>query len=452
MYQTDACVPPYAMLGERTVQAGGARDATRLRPTGALVLDASTRQALVAVRCLGRAGLRVGTAESADYSTMTMTPPAFHSKWVTGKRSLPSISRDPLSYGIELVKAVEEEPTQVIVPATDASISALRPLREAFERRRVAVAMASEAALEVANDKALTLAVAADLGIAAPRTAPIADIDDVRSALAEVGLPAVLKPVRSWVDAGDFCTRVISRAVTTEDEARDYVESLGRLGSQVIAQQWVGGSRDAVTLFYADGRVWAEFAQTAHRMAPVLGGVSVVRESVPMPADLHAAATALVTALDLEGCSEVEFRRRPDGKPFLMEINARLSGSVEVAVRSGVNFPLLLWQWASGEGLVPAKEYRVGVRMRYLAGDIEWLWENIKIRDRPDSVPPGRALASFAAEFLRPQPYDYLDLHDLAPATAALTRYWADTRRRLGAGLPARLPLLTRTYERMRGR
>ena len=111
----------------------------------------------------------------------------------------------------------------------------------------------------------------------------------------------------------------------------------------------------------------------AHRTTPALGGVSVLRESIPMPADLESAALALVHALDLEGYSEIEFRRDATGRPFLMEINARLSGSLEVAVRSGVPFPELLWRWAADEPLFPVSGYRTGVKMRYLKGDVKWL-------------------------------------------------------------------------------
>jgi hypothetical protein len=110
---------------------------------------------------------------------------------------------------------------------------------------------------------------------------------------------------------------------------------------------------------------------------------------------------ALVRALDLEGYSEVEFRRDASGRPLLMEINARLSGSLEVAVRSGVPFPALLWQWASGEPLSPVSGYRTGVKMRYLKGDVKWLWENIESRGRrPDCLPPRKATS-----FLRSPPW-----------------------------------------------
>ncbi len=349
--------------------------------------------------------------------------------------SFPAITDDPTVYAQVLLDVVRSHRARVLIPSMDGSIAALRPRRSSFEREDVALALASEAALDVANDKRRTLGAADELGIPYPRTVPIDCIEDTAAALVEVGLPAVIKPTRSWVSNRDLATRVMSEAVLGESEALAYVRRLHELGSSLVAQQLVTGRREAVSVFYAKGRVWAEFAQVAHRTTPSLGGVSVVRESIPMPADVEVAALALVRALDLEGYSEIEFRRDAAGCPLLMEINARLSGSLEVAVRSGVAFPELLWRWAADEPLSPVSGYRAGIKMRYLMGDVEWLWENLRTRgQRPDGVPPKNAIAIFAKDFLRRQSYDYMDRTDLVPAFVALAGDVRRSRRRLVKG------------------
>ena len=115
-----------------------------------------------------------------------------------------------------------------------------------------------------------------------------------------------------------------------------------------------------------------------------------------------------------------------------MEINARLSGSIELAIRSGVPFPALLWQWAAGEPLAAVPRYKSGIKMRYLKGDMKWLWENIESRGRqPDGVSPQTAVATFARDFIHRQSYDYLDRHDLGPAVAALAGNARLARRKL---------------------
>src|SRR5438552_17451982 len=114
----------------------------------------------------------------------------------------------------------------------------------------------------------------------------------------------------------------------------------------------------------------ARFAQWAKRMSPPWGGESIVRQSIPVPPDIGDHAERLVREIELEGYAEVEFRRDQAGAPHLMEINPRLSASVEMAVRSGVDFPYLLYQWTNREPIDRVDGHRVGGWMRHLKGDI----------------------------------------------------------------------------------
>jgi predicted ATP-grasp superfamily ATP-dependent carboligase len=402
------------------------------RPFDALVLDGHARQALVSTRTLGRLGLKVAAAECSDLCDTRFGVPTFASRWSVRTNRLPSYHDDPTGYARTVIDLASANPTRVVIPSMDGSVAALRSWRSCFERHGVALAIASEAALTAANDKKCTLALASELGIPCPRTIPIERAEDTPSALAAVGLPAVIKPTQSWVSNADGATRVVSKAVLEVSEAVRYVERLLTFGGSPVIQQMAHGPREAVMVFYAQGKVWAKFAQVAYRTTPVLGGVAAVRESIPMPADLESAALALVRQLDIEGCSEVEFRRDAAGRPLLMEINARLSGSIEVAIRSGVPLPVLLWQWAAGEPLAAVRGYQTGIKMRYLKGDMKWLWENIESRGRqPDGVRPQLAMATFAREFIHRQSYDYMDRHDLGPAVAALAANMNLARRKL---------------------
>jgi predicted ATP-grasp superfamily ATP-dependent carboligase len=395
-----------------------------------LILDANHRQALVVARSLGRAGLSVTLAESSDEESLHAPIPAFYSTFSAGSTTLPSMSREPDLFAAAVLDLIERRPTTVVVPSTDASIAALRPRRTLIEERS-ALALASEPALDLANDKARTLALAREVGIRTPRSVTVEAPEQVLGALAEVGLPAVLKPTRSWVCAGDVGCRVVPRDVINVDEVAAICDEIFGAGCpSVVVQEFVPGRREALCVFYAHRRPWAEFALVVHRTSPVLGGYAVVRESIPVPDDLRP-AIGLLDAADLEGFSEVEFRRDTSGRPVLMEINARLSGTIELPQRAGIDFPGYLFDWAVGAPLVPSTGYRTGVRLRYLYGDIQWLLENLKQPGRPDSVGPSRALAVFTTDSLRPSGYDYMDRGDLSPMLVATGRSVVGGTRRL---------------------
>ena len=376
-----------------------------------LVLDGGTRQSLVTVRSLGRRGLAMGALETFGQA------PAFSSRWCRARFVCREGHGTP-GYLRATEEALHRTGASFIVPSHDGTIDLLRQRRERLQRI-TRIALADEGPLSIAVNKARTLAVADELGIATPPGVLVASPGDLPEALGAVGLPAVMKPCESWVTWDGQSARLVSRLVTTPAEVCRAFTELTRFGGNVLFQRFLGGRREAVSLLYADGTVYARFAQWAQRTVPPLGGDSVLRQSIPVPADVGGAAERLVRAIDLEGYSEVEFRRDEAGAPYLMEINPRLSASVEIAVRSGVDFPVLLKQWTLGESIDRVDHYRTGGWMRYLGGDVRGTRETIRQRGRPGIPKPSRALWDFGVAFLRPMGYDFFEWRDPMPALSA---------------------------------
>lgn len=378
----------------------------------ALILDAAQRQALVAVRELGGAGVRVCAVECHAGA------PAWVSRRCTASALVPDFTYHPDAYVESLLELCEKRRPRVLIPSHDGSIEALRARRAELERH-TGLALAGEEALAVAVDKRRTLRAARDLGMRVPRGVEVTELGGVRDALAEVGLPVVVKPARSWAQAHAAGRRLNAVAATSATAAGEAAGALLEEGVGVVLQEWLSGSREAVSFVYAQGRMWARFAQRTTRSVPPLGGSSVRRESISLPPDIAEAAERLVGELDLEGYSEVEFRRDARGEAALMEINPRLSASVEVAVRAGVPFPRLLYAWAAGERMHEHRHYRAGVKMRWMGGDLAWLKKVLADPGQPDAPPAGRAVGAFLADCVRPLSYDYLDLRDPRPALVA---------------------------------
>jgi predicted ATP-grasp superfamily ATP-dependent carboligase len=400
----------------------------------ALVLDAGLRQALVTVRSLGRRGLSVAALE-------THNVPAFSSRFCRrGFVCPPGSATD--SYLDYLDGLLTSTGARVLIPSGDGTIALLRKRRAHLERR-VQIALAKEEPLTIAINKERTLAIASRLGISAPRGLVVRSVSEVPAALKEIGLPAVVKPCESWLGDERQGARVTSQLVTTPDEARRAMAELTRFGGVTLFQQLLSGRREAVSLLYCKGEIHARFAQWAKRTAPPLGGESVLRQSIAVPPDIGAQAERLVREIDLEGYSEIEFRRDSAGTPYLMEINPRLSASVEIAVRSGVDFPYLLHQWANGAPPDKVKSYRIGGWMRYLKGDLMTTIAALRQRGRPGVAPPAQALLGFGLSFFRPMSYDYLDWADPLPAITATASF---TRYALKSVVNGKLPSLRRRF------
>jgi glutathione synthase/RimK-type ligase-like ATP-grasp enzyme len=412
-----------ASRGHRApVVAGTSREAYDV-----LVLDAAFKQSLASVRSLGRAGLRVAAAECFAECDSRLPVAGFRSGYSSLNQILPSYVTDASAYGAAIVGFVRQHPTRVVLPTMDGSIATLMQVRDQLAELDCTVALAANCALDVANDKDRTLAVADRLGIAYPKTLRVDSVEEVPNLLAEFDFPFVLKPTISW--SAQSAIRLAPIEVVSKDEVLAVASKFLAAGVGVLGQQWVNGRREGLTLFIDAGQIIAMCAHATLRTTPALGGASVLRQSIPIPPDLLDSSVRLAMAIGLDGICEVEYRRDQAGRPFLMEINARLAGTIKNALHSGVDFPLMVWQWATGQPLTPVDSYKTGVRTRWLRGDIRWLRDNSGRAGRPDSVPRMQALQMFAMEFVRTHHYDSVAGLDFGPVIGEIQTMAAAARK-----------------------
>jgi predicted ATP-grasp superfamily ATP-dependent carboligase len=389
----------------------------KFKPTfDALILDGHARQALVAVRLLGQHGLRVAVMGYKDENT-----PAFGSKWCSKSVECPH-DEATHEYAQFLISFLKEHSIGVVIPSSDGTVEILRKYRTQIEKY-TKIALAQELALAKAIDKEKTLQIAENLGMKVPKTVVVKSAKSVDAAVRKLGLPLVVKPPISWTEGKSGQKRLISELATTLEEAKSAYVNLSGNGYAVLFQQYLSGAREAVSVFYYDKKFHALFAQWAKRTQPPLGGMSVLRESIKVPRDTAAQTKKLIKAIALEGYSEVEYRRDEDGNAYLMEINPRMSASIDIAVQSGVPFPYMIYQAARGLTIDTVSTYQIGLWERYFAGDIVNAVQSIQQRGRPGIERPSRVIADFFISTFTPMKYDYVDTTDLKPTITALFNF-----------------------------
>ena len=111
---------------------------------------------------------------------------------------------------------------------------------------------------------------------------------------------------------------------------------------------------------------------------PPQGGVSVLSESADVNPSLKSYAEKLLAAANWHGVAMVEFRIAPDGTPYLMEVNTRFWGSLQLAIDSGVDFPALMVSNELNLGIPNPASYKIGQRLRWLLGDVDSLYLYLK--------------------------------------------------------------------------
>lgn len=420
-------------------QVKGFQRGRRSSKYDALILDATLRQSLVAIRSLGQRGMRVAAMEIVDSGNAKDASriPAFSSRWCQQSFAAPGYERGREPFMTCLQQAIDTTGAAVLITSSDATLALIRRYREDIERS-INVALAKESALAIAVNKKRTLEIAHHLGIGVPRGIEVGSVSEVEAAVLELGLPVVVKPVESWLWGTQQGVRLVCKVARTLTEAQLAVEALIQQGGTTLFQQFLSGRRESVNLMYAHDVVYARFAQWAKRTYPQLGGTSVYRQSIAIPTDIGAQAEHLVREIELEGYAEIEFRRDNTGKPYLMEINPRLSASIELAVRCGVNFPYLLYQWANGSRIDMVGSYQVGKWMRHLGGDINAAIESFTHPDRPGVTPAVQTVLAFCASFFVPAAYDYFDWNDPAPSWKAMVDFVQSGARQLSRKIASR--------------
>jgi predicted ATP-grasp superfamily ATP-dependent carboligase len=378
----------------------------------ALVLDLDTRAGLSIARSLGRAGYRLSVASRDARASGLSTKYAVH------RAVLPPPEVDFEAYADALIGALTDQPADVTLPTIDSSVEALHRHRDRIGRL-TSPALGSFEAVEIALSKPRTLDLAQSLGLPVPRSIQVASAEELGAAVDEIGTPCVVKPTTSWREIGVGGERV-APLYLADPAGQSLAEALVRHDAPALVQELAPGTRETIKLFRDRGRTIARFAMVVDRAWPPLGGSSVMRTTAAPPEDALAHAERLVAELGLDGYSEVEFRRSSDGRPLLMEVNPRLSQSVEVGTKAGIDFARMQLEWARGGRIPSPPAAAVGLRVGWLGGDLRLLVG--ALRTSPEPRPRvGPVLRAIAADYIAHHArVEGFDLRDPRPMFGAL--------------------------------
>lgn len=381
-----------------------------------VVTDGGTRPALAAVRSLGRAGAPVHVLSERPGSLAGV------SRYALEEHALPAVSSEPSAWADALEGILRSLPGALLLPVTEVALGTVF----AFDLgQRHAVAAPSRDAYELAVDKHRLIERAAAFGLPSPRTCLVEDAAALSALPEGHRFPAVVKARRSrWLESGRWREGGV-HLVRDADELRRVSRDPGLAGGALV-QEFVPGHGEGLFYLVEDGAVRARFAHRRLREKPPSGGVSVLCECVPPDPELSEAGERLLGALGWTGVAMIEFRRAPDGRVVLMEVNPRLWGSLQLAIDAGVDFPRLLVALHRGEPF-PEPVPRCGTRMRWLLGDLDHVW--IALRSSEMRRALGRSWAgvlwAFARSFFDGSKLEVLRRDDLRPFFRELRQWWS---------------------------
>jgi predicted ATP-grasp superfamily ATP-dependent carboligase len=359
-----------------------------------LVLDANQRSALAVIRSMGRRGMHVIAGDHVS------APIGGASRYAAATVQYANPAEHPTRFAEQIAALVGRLDIGVVIPATDLTTMLLVSQPEVIRPARLAAPPAQS--YEALTDKRALVELAGTIDVAVPGTRVARNAAEIREAAEEFGYPLVLKPARSRYLRSDRVVATSVRIVNSAPELARALDALPWLDDMpCLAQQFIPGHGAGIfALWGPDGPV-AWFAHKRLREKPPSGGVSVLSESVGVDSVMQSMAARLLSASRWLGVAMIEFRVTDAGVPYLMEVNGRFWGSLQLAIDSGIDFPWLLFQLVTGATPVATPDYTRGRRLRWLLGDVDNLILQLRSRGL-DGGGKARAAVHFLQTFLDP--------------------------------------------------
>lgn len=330
-----------------------------------MVADAWTRKGLSCVRSLGEKGHEVHVAAQKFLS------PALYSKYTAERIILSNPEKDFEIYKEILHKVIEENRIEVFLPMEEHDIKAVYELRKQYPKNEVyqKVVLPEQTDYLTAADKNATAQLAKKIGVQVP-SSTLVKIENELEQFKSERFPLIIKPLNSSGSRG-------MKKVTSYAELHSHYKKASKKFSGFLVQQCIVGYGAGVGLLAKDGELLMSYEYKRLREFPVSGGPSTLRETIDFP-ELKSAAKKLIEALNWSGLAMVEFKVDENNCPWLLEINPRTWGSIELASVASLNFADAYAKLSIGE-TVKTKKAQIGKRCRWLIpGDIAHFISNPK--------------------------------------------------------------------------
>ena len=347
------------------------------------------------VRALGRAGI-------ASVLVAPRGDPIGRSRHVAG-------TIDPGADVLEAVLAYAggaEAPPPLLYDS-DAALMLVSRNRERLARAYRFVLPDAELAEDLL-DKGRFQALAERLGLPVPRARQLTG-DDL-----DLRFPVVVKASphrdRRWEEAG-FATKVL----LVDDPAglSDIRVRIQGMGLEAIAQELIPGGENQIESYHVyvddEGSVAGGFTGRKIRTAPPEFGMTTSLEITDTP-DVAAAGRDVVERLGFRGVAKLDFKRAPDGRLHLLEVNPRFTLWTYPAAVAGVNLPTIVYADLTDRPRPPVARARAGVR---------WIWPRA---DAAAARASGVSRLSWLLWALRSETNSSFALSDPAPYLARRLR------------------------------
>ena len=343
------------------------------------LLDGSQKSTLAALRSLGKKGIKCTVGESFSPHL------CFKSKFCHKNILYPSPITKINKFKQFIWHFIENNSLNAVFPMTDITIPLIIDIFENTKYGYLVSHLNSEK-YHKASDKIFLVNLAKSLSVPVPETTIADETSNVFELAKSIKYPVVLKPYKSKIFFGK---EIISLNVSYANNPEELINTLklcSRYKINYMIQQKIEGEGIGHFSLWQNGVKKMAFNHKRLLEKPPSGGVSVLCESIAEDFELNKFAAVILEELNWHGVAMVEFKKDDKtGILYLMEINARFWGSLELAIRSGVDFPYYTFKMIGGEKLSLSKnDYKIGTLCTWATGILDHFYLLLKDKNNKE--------------------------------------------------------------------
>ncbi|MFO0973684.1 MAG: ATP-grasp domain-containing protein [Phycisphaerae bacterium] len=325
-----------------------------------LIFEGEAKASVGAAESFARRGFHVVVASARRFCF------GFYTRYTRERLLMPSQMREPQRCAEFLLNEVRRRRYEFILPLGDEVTQLVCERRDEFMRHGKLVLVPHETFM-IGRDKCRTMKAAAAAGVPIPRTW-YPDEQPLEAISREVSYPVLVKPACSNGARG------IVYAHSAAELAARYAEVSAEFGKTFVQEliPHAGMQFKTELLLAPGGEVLAQFAYKKIRFYPVTGGSSTLNQACTHP-QMVADSIRLARSIGWYGMCDFDYIEDVrDGQCKLMEINPRVTDTIQIAQFGGVDFFALLYELACGRAVTPRTTYPTGFYMRFLPGELAW--------------------------------------------------------------------------------
>jgi D-aspartate ligase len=397
-------------------------------PFDVLLTGGETRQGVVVIRALGEHGVRLFVTGHERFSS------GFYSRYALGRAQLPLPADGREAYVDRVIDLVKQYRIPSVFAVTETTLLPLAEQRDRLERHAKLLAPPLDI-IRSGMDKRVQMDICRRLDIPIATTAYPRSVDEALDFGERHGYPVVFKP-RGRAAEGEQKLAVDFKVQYCHSpaEVRQFMSQFAS-GVYPMLQDFAHGTHVQFHCFVERGGVvHSPFMDHAPRTLPLTGGVGARRESCPIIPELREYSERFFRELGWEGVAQVQWKG-PDhhGRYRFIEVSVRIVASIGSLVYSGVNLPLMHYQYFTGRKVDRAETYKINNPTRWLRGDTLTVVRHL-LGDEPvsgDVLPSkSKVLRSYLGDFVRKGlRHDVESWHDPLPAIPELAHLCVDLGR-----------------------